>query len=55
LGAEITRAFPKAKIELQPGGRGDFIVTIDGKQVWNKRRHNDEFPETSDILGALKK
>ena len=42
-------------MELKPGGKGDFIVTVDGKQLWNKRQMDDEFPEPAQILGKLKK
>lgn len=58
LGAAIQKAYPQAKVELKPGGRGDFIVTADGKQLWDKRHMDDEFPENAAILkqlGALAK
>jgi predicted Rdx family selenoprotein len=38
---------------LKPGGKGDFIVTVDGREIWNKRRRNDEFPRDDEILGQL--
>lgn len=53
MGAAIKKSFPQAKIELKPGGRGDFIVTADGKQLWDKRRMDDEFPEDPAILKQL--
>lgn len=40
-------------MELVEGGRGDFIVTADGRELWNKRAMGDEFPEHDVILGAL--
>lgn len=40
-------------METIPGGKGDFIVKVDGREVWNKRRMNDEFPDESDILPKL--
>ena len=40
-------------MELIEGGKGDFIVQVDGKEVWNKREMNDEFPEHSVILEKL--
>ncbi len=55
MGADITKSFPKAKVDIKPGGKGDFIVTVDGKQIWNKRQMNDEFPEPAQILGKMKK
>jgi hypothetical protein len=36
------------------GGKGDFIVTTDGRQLWNKRAMGDEFPEESAIVAQLK-
>lgn len=41
-------------VELIEGGRGDFIVTVDGKQLWHKREMDDEFPEESAILAKLR-
>lgn len=54
MGAAIQKAHPQAEIQLQPGGRGDFIVTVDGKQLWDKRRMDDEFPEDEQILAQLR-
>jgi hypothetical protein len=51
----IVKAFPEAKVELKGGGRGDFIVTRDGEQLWNKRQMGDEFPRDDDIVEALRK
>ena len=42
-------------MKLQSGGRGDFIVTADGRELWNKRQMGDEFPEEDDIVQALRK
>jgi len=39
---------------LIEGGRGDFIVTADGVELWNKRQMEDEFPEPETILAKLK-
>ncbi|MFT4515776.1 MAG: putative Rdx family selenoprotein [Planctomycetota bacterium] len=37
-----------------PGGKGDFIVKVDGKEVWNKLSHADtRFPEHHEILSQL--
>lgn len=35
------------------GGRGDFIVTADGKQLWDKKRMGDDFPEEQEIIDRL--
>lgn len=45
---------PGAEVEIKPGGKGDFIVTADGRVLWDKRRKNgDEFPPESVIVDAL--
>lgn len=36
------------------GGKGDFIVKVDGKEVWNKLSHAESrFPEHDEILSLL--
>jgi predicted Rdx family selenoprotein len=54
LGAKIEKAFPAASVTLEGGGRGDFIVTVDGRELWNKRQMDDEFPDEDAILTALR-
>lgn len=54
MGADIKKAFPNAKIELEPGGKGDFIVTMDGRKLWDKRAMGDEFPEPKQVLDKMK-
>ncbi|MFQ5506332.1 MAG: Rdx family protein [Planctomycetota bacterium] len=53
MGAAIEKAFPEAEVELIAGGGGDFIVKNGAKELWNKRRMGDEFPEHQAILGKL--
>ena len=54
MAAEIKKEHPSAKVEIRVGGRGDFIVKQDGKELWNKRRtHDDAFPEPEEILAQL--
>ena len=37
-----------------PGGRGDFVVKLDGTLLWDKRRRNgDRFPEVKEILAQF--
>lgn len=55
MGAKIEKTFPEARVELKGGGRGDFIVTRDGTQLWNKRQMGDEFPDEDAIVEALRK
>lgn len=41
-------------VEAKPGGRGDFLVKLDGKVLWDKRRRDDErFPADAEILAQL--
>jgi len=35
-----------------PGGRGDFIVTVDGRRIWDKHEVG-EFPREADIVKML--
>lgn len=38
----------------KPGGKGDFLVTADGKVLWDKRRREDNaFPAHAQILSQL--
>jgi predicted Rdx family selenoprotein len=43
------------EVELIRGGGGDFIVIADGREIWNKRRQGDQFPETGAILAELRR
>ena len=36
-----------------PGGRGDFIVTADGRRLWDKRGDGSGFPAPEEILRRL--
>jgi len=53
LAAEIKTQFNEADVALVPGGRGDFVVTADGSQLWDKRRMGDEFPDPAAIIEKL--
>jgi predicted Rdx family selenoprotein len=54
LATAIEAAHPDAKVEKKPGGKGDFLVTVDGKQLWNKRAHPEtRFPEHHEVLSQL--
>ncbi|MGA1522673.1 MAG: Rdx family protein [Planctomycetota bacterium] len=53
MGAAIEGAFPESSVELKPGGRGDFVVTADGRTIYDKRRQGDRFPSEGEILAAL--
>jgi len=54
LAARIREAFPGATTELVPGGRGDFVVTVDGERVWDKRAMEDEFPDEERLVARLR-
>jgi predicted Rdx family selenoprotein len=53
LAAAIQNAFADAQVTLVPGGKGDFIVIANGREIWNKRQVG-RFPESAEILGELK-
>lgn len=51
----IVKAFPDAQVKLEGGGRGDFIVTAGGRELWNRRQMGGRFPKDDDIIEALRK
>ncbi|MCK5943724.1 MAG: Rdx family protein [Planctomycetes bacterium] len=54
LAAAIEAARPDADVEKIAGGKGDFIVKVDGRELWNKRSHPEgRFPEHDEILSQL--
>jgi len=53
LAAEIRDTVPSAKVVLIPGGKGDFIVVANGRELWNKRQVG-RFPEHAEIVDELK-
>ena len=54
MAAAIEAAHPGATVDKQPGGKGDFIVTADGRELWNKNAHPDRrFPEHDEVLAQL--
>ena len=50
----IKNANPNAEVELIKGGRGDFIVKADGRELWNKKKMGNEFPEEDQILAQVR-
>ena len=55
MATAIATAHPDAKVEKVPGSKGDFIVKVDSKEVWNKMAHPEQrFPEHSEILSLLR-
>ena len=53
MAAAIRDSHPTADVQLIAGGCGDFIVVVDGRQIWHKRQMGDEFPEHGAILKEL--
>jgi predicted Rdx family selenoprotein len=54
LAAAIEEEFPKAQVELIKGGKGNFIVIADGRQLWHKREMDNEFPRNDQVLAQLR-
>ena len=54
MGAKIRGEFPEAEIDLVGGGRGDFIVTVDGRELWNKKKTQGDFPDEARFVARLK-
>lgn len=41
-------------VDKVPGAKGDFVVTVDGRELWNKLSHpQTRFPEDDEILTQL--
>ena len=54
MAAKIRDARPEIEVELIQGGKGDFIVRVDGgKPIWDKRKMDDEFPDEADLVRKL--
>ncbi len=51
--AELQAAFADLDIELVRGRGGVFTVTVDGREVWNKRE-TGRFPNPGEIVAALR-
>lgn len=54
MAAALKKTFPDAETELVRGGRGDFIVTVDGRELWNKNASGRGFPEPEQIVEQLR-
>ena len=53
MAAKIITRFPDAEVELVKGGRGDFIVTVDGQQRWHKNQMGGEYPDEAKLIASL--
>lgn len=45
---------PGTTVDKKAGGRGDFVVTVDGRMLWDKRGREGRFPEPAEILDRLR-
>jgi hypothetical protein len=50
--AEILRKEPNTQVEVIDGNRGEFTVTVDGREV--ARTTGDNMPEPATILAAVR-
>lgn len=51
---EITGVYKDAVVELVPGGSGDFLVEVDGKELFfNKNFDKARFPNEGEILKLI--
>ena len=53
MAAKIQDTFSDAKVELIGGGRGDFIVKVDGAELWNKKQMGNEFPQEETLIRQI--
>ena len=51
--AELKDSFDDVDVELVRGGGGVFTVTVDGREVWNKRQ-TGRFPSPGEVVAALR-
>ncbi len=52
---EILEQFKDAKVELELGSGGNFIVEVDGEVIFSKRELDVErFPNEGEIVSLLK-
>ncbi len=53
MAAKLKKAFPEVKVDLIKGRGGVYNITVDGREVWNKREMNDEYPDDDALIRAL--
>jgi predicted Rdx family selenoprotein len=54
LAATIRGEIEDVEVELVPGGRGDFIVVADRRELWNKKNSGRGFPSEDEIVAAIR-
>lgn len=55
LEEEIKEAFQDAQVTLEIGGRGEFSVTVDGKEIFSKQKLDEpRFPNQGEIIELIK-
>lgn len=55
MAAKITKAHPDAKVDLIKGKGGVFNVTVDGREIWNKKEMGGEYPNEDQLVSGLGK
>jgi predicted Rdx family selenoprotein len=40
-------------VEVMPGGRGDFRVSVDGALLWDKKNREHDFPDDTAFVADL--
>jgi predicted Rdx family selenoprotein len=40
-------------VELIGGGKGNFIVVVDGDTVWHKKKMGNKFPDEANLVRNL--
>ena len=49
-------AYKDAVVDFEIGGRGDFIVEVDGKVIFSNKEHEDyRFPYDGEIVDLISK
>lgn len=54
MASAIESSVEGASVELVEGGKGDFLVDVDGRVIWDKRNDQGRFPEHEEILSQLR-
>jgi hypothetical protein len=50
--ADLLRKEPDTQVQVIDGGRGEFTVTVDGREV--ARKDGDRMPEPQEVLAAVR-
>jgi hypothetical protein len=50
--ADLLQKEPDTRVQVIDGGRGEFTVTVDGREV--VRKNGDHLPEPQEVLAAVR-